>query len=145
MSQEFEGERSFGGAGYLRFGAAITQQFLLGVEFLAWARKLEAESGVEPFTLQRSNASVVLMFYPSEAGGLFLKMGVSGALIDIEESGMKVREQGAGARAGIGYDIALGHLYLTPNLDWMFQTFEDAPGTKATNHMLLATLGITWH
>jgi hypothetical protein len=145
VSDELEGERSLGGAGYLRVGGAITQRVLIGVEFLAWARRHEAEAVVDPFTMQRSNASILLMFYPSDMGGLFLKAGASGAWIDIEESGTKVREQGTGARAGIGYDIRLGHLYLTPNLDWMFQTFEAAPGANTTNHMALATLGITWH
>ncbi len=145
VSQEIEGERSLGGAGYVRVGGAITQKILIGVEFLAWAKRHETEAAAEPITMQRSNASIMLMYYPSDMGGFFLKAGASGAYIDIEDSGLKVREQGTGARAGIGYDIRLGHLYLTPNLDWMFQTFENDAGSKTTNHMLLATLGITWH
>ena len=59
-----------------------------------------------------------MMYYPSDLGGLFLKAGVSGVCIDIEESGMKGREQGGGAWAGLGYDIGLGRLYITHNLDW---------------------------
>ena len=145
VSEELEGERSFGGAGYARVGAALTQKLLFGVEFLAWAKRHEIDPGADPVTIQRSNLSLMMMYYPSDRGGLFLKAGVSGAYIDIEELGMKVREQGTGARAGLGYDLSVGHLYITPNVDWMFQTFEVTAGTKTTNHMVLATVGITWH
>ena len=145
VSQELENERSLGGAGYVRVGGAITQKVLVGMEFLAWARRHEEDPAADPFTMQRSNLSLMMMYYPNDRGGLFLKAGVSGALVDIEESGIKVQERGSGARAGLGYDITLGHLYITPNVDWMFQTFETVAGTKATNHVLMATLGITWH
>ena len=117
VSQELEGERSFGGAGYARVGAALTQKLLFGVEFLAWARRQEIDPASDPLTIQRSNVSLMMIYYPSDSGGLFLKAGVSGSYVDIEESGMKVREQGSGARAGLGYDVRVGHLYLTPNLD----------------------------
>ena len=59
----------------------------------------------------------MMMYYPSDRGGLFLRAGVSGVYIDIEESGMKGREQGGRAWAGLGYDIGLGRLYITHNLD----------------------------
>ena len=145
LSTGLEDERQFGGAGYIRVGAALTQRFLFGVEFLAWARRSQTDPTTDPVTIQRSNPSILLMFYPSDMGGLFFKVGASGAYVDIEESGRKVTERGTGARAGIGYDIKLSHVYLTPNLDWMYQTVEPTVGAKNTNHMVLATLGITWH
>lgn len=145
FSQGLDDEGNLGGAGYIRVGAALTQQVLIGVEFLAWVRRLEAVTEGDPPTIQRTNPSILLMYYPSNRGGLFLKAGLSAAYVDIKDSGMWVTERGTGARAGLGYDIGLGHLYITPNLDWMYQTVEPTVGAKTTHHMLLATIGITWH
>ncbi len=145
LSQGSDEAGGFGGAGYIRVGGAITQQILIGVEFLAWVRPLETDTEGDPPTIQRTNPSLMVMYYPSDMGGLFLNAGMSGAYVDIKDGDMWVTERGSGARAGIGYDITLGHLYITPNLDWMYQTVEPTVGAKTTHHMLLATLGITWH
>lgn len=45
---------------------------------------------------------------------------------------------------GVRADLKIGrNLYLTPNLDWLFQSIDVGPVN--TNHLFLFTLGLTWH
>ena len=86
------------------------------------------------------------MFVPSEAGGFYVKGGLGGANVEVEASGEKVTEKGVGTTLGLGYDVRLGrNLYLTPNIDWLIQTFENNVGETTSNSLFLVTIGLTWH
>ena len=86
------------------------------------------------------------MFFPSETGGFFLKGGLGGANVEAEVGGVKVTEKGVGTTLGLGYDVRLGrNLYLTPNIDLLIQTFENASGETTSNSLFLVTVGLTWH
>jgi len=149
LSEGLDGERLGGGGGYLRLGGTPSQKVLLGFEGLAWARDVDGSA------LGRGNGSFVVQFYPSQRGGAFLKGGVGIASISrATTSGnttTTTTRDGFGLTAGTGWDVRLGrNLYLTPNVDFLFQWFESDQdpvlGTiPGTNTILLFTLGLTWH
>ena len=135
-----------GGAIYVRLGGTLSQKFLLGGEISAWGKQEDTVLGENSLTVTRSNATFTAMFFPSKTGGFFLKGGVGGANVEAEVAGVKVTEQGLGTTLGLGYDVRLGrNLYLTPNIDLLIQTFENAGGETTSNSLLLVTVGLTWH
>jgi hypothetical protein len=124
-------------------GGTVAQKWLLGGEAMGWGRN---EDGVG---YGRSNTTFTAMFYPSQRGGLYLKGGIGLAYVDIgaEVFGfdVSVSEAGFGSTFGLGWDIRLGNnIYLTPNLDWMFQSIEILEENQNTN-LLVLTVGLIWH
>lgn len=149
LSEGLDGKRVGGGAGYLRLGGTVSQRVLLGFDGVFWGRD---ESGN---TIARGNGSFALLYYPSARGGGFLKGGLGWASITRSStSGNTTTETtkgGFGLTLGTGWDVRLGrNLYLTPNVDFLFQAFSSEvdpvlgkiPGT---NTILLFTLGLGWH
>jgi hypothetical protein len=139
-SQGLDDARRGGGAGYLRLGGTITPQVMLGAEALGWGR---SERGA---TIARGNTTFMGLLYPSPTGGFFLKGGAGiatvGVTADILGTTVTSTENGFGTTVGLGVDARLGNnLYLTPNLDFLFQAFEGG----RTNTLVLFTLGLTWH
>jgi len=128
-----------GGAGYFRLGGTPTQQVLIGVEGLGWARTQNS------VTISRANLTGTLMVYPSRSGNVFLKSGLGFASVTAGQTTgnvtRSVSDQGLGATFGAGYDIKLGrNFYLTPNADVQLQIIN-----HDTRSLLLITLGGTWH
>jgi hypothetical protein len=135
-----------GGAAYLRLGGTPSQKVLLGGEVAVGGRQEDTTLGANSLNITRSNATFMVMYFPSHNGGFFLKGGVGGANVESELAGVKVSKQGLGTTLGLGFDIRLGrNLYLTPNADWLIQTFEEDGGGTAKNTLFLLTLGLTWH
>ena len=125
------GNRGRGGAGYLRLGGTPHPQALVGVELLGWG------DGGAFSDVSRANVTVMTMVYPSFNGGWFLKggFGAAGYERGFEDYG------GIGLSLGSGFDFRIGgNFYLTPNVDYMVQLFENS-----TNGSLLFTLGATVH
>ncbi len=149
MSEGLDGERLGGGSGYLRLGGTVSQRVLLGFEGNAWGRE---DNGA---VVGRGNGSFVMLFYPSERGGALLKGGIGFASISRAtasgNSTTTTTKDGFGLTLGAGWDVRIGrNLYLTPNLDFLFQAFESETdpvlGTiPGTNTLLLFSLGLTWH
>jgi len=145
-AENLDDARRGGGAAYVRLGGTLSQKVLLGGELSLWGRQEDTFLGRESLTVTRSNATFTVMFFPSEKGGFFLKGGLGAANVESEALGVKVTERGAGTTLGLGYDVRLGrNLYLTPNIDWLIQTFEQADGATISNTLVLFTLGLTWH
>ncbi len=143
-SEGLDDSRRGGGAAYLRLGGTVSQQVLLGGEVIGWGR---SDDGA---TVSRGNATFSVLVYPSRSGGFFLKGGVGGAnvTVETEERGGRLtrEESGFGGTVGAGFDIRLGrNIYLTPNIDWLFQAFDAGQNLASTNTLLLFTLGLTWH
>lgn len=117
-----------GGVGYLRLGGTPHPQFLFGIEMLGWENSRD---------VSRGSLTATALLYPLRSGGPFVKLGFGGA--DYEDRGFQAN--GLATTAGLGVDIRLGNnFYLTPNVDWMVQFFEDDTRTLA-----LVSLGVTWH
>lgn len=148
-SDGLDGERLNGGSGYLRMGGTPSQRVLLGFEGHFWGRDQDGA------TIARGNGTFAMMFYPSAQGGGFLKGGIGWASISHERtsgnSTTTTTEGGIGLTVGAGWDVQLGrNLYLTPNVDALFQWFDAKTdpvlGTiPGNNTLLLFTLGLTWH
>ncbi|KPJ95895.1 MAG: hypothetical protein AMS18_02080 [Gemmatimonas sp. SG8_17] len=133
-----------GGAGYFRLGGTLNQQWLLGGEIIVWGR---AEEGIR---YSRGNTTFVVLFFPSTAGGLFLKGGIGASYVDVSGDlvglGFSVSRGGFGTTFGLGWDVKLGNnIYLTPNADLLFQAIETASGDDRNTAILALTLGLTWH
>lgn len=145
-AQNLDDARRGGGAAYIRLGGTLSQKVLLGGEISVWARQEDTILGDNSLAVTRSNATFTVMFFPSATGGFFLKGGLGAANVEAETLGVKVTEKGFGTTLGLGYDVRLGrNLYLTPNVDWLIQTFEQASGDTISNTLVLLTLGLTWH
>jgi hypothetical protein len=132
-----------GGVVYLRLGGTVGQKWLLGGEAMGWGRNQDGVS------YGRGNTTFTAMFYPSQRGGLYLKGGVGVAYVDVSTelfgAGVSFSEAGFGSTFGLGWDIRLGNnIYLTPNLDWMFQSIQILESTQNTN-LLVLTVGLIWH
>ncbi|MCH7876133.1 MAG: hypothetical protein IH965_12640 [Gemmatimonadetes bacterium] len=125
------GNRGRGGAAYLRLGGTVNPRVLLGGEVLVWFN----QSRGADFT--RVNATVSALLYPSLGGGWFLKPGFGVASYEV--AGFE--RTGVATTIGTGFDLRVGrNLYVTPNVDYQVQFFDDA-----TVGSLLFTVGVTWH
>lgn len=138
-SDEENEEPAGGGAVYVRLGGTPSQRFLVGGEILGWVKE---ENEVRT---SRFNATASLLFYPSKAGGPFLKggIGLSWAQSRVEVAGASTTEtdEGGGVTIGAGLDLVIGsNLYITPNLDLLFQRINGEGNT-----LVLFSVGLTWH
>lgn len=142
-SEGLDDDRPFGGAGYIRLGGTVSPNVLLGGEAIGWGR---TEDDV---TLSRGNATFTAMIYPSSTGGFYLKGGLGVASINLSTSQgnvtVSVNEGGFGSTVGLGIDIPLGRVSLTPAADWLFQAFDAGENLASTNTLFLLTLGLAWY
>ncbi|HEY2824967.1 MAG TPA: hypothetical protein VGI83_05425 [Gemmatimonadales bacterium] len=142
-NKDLDGADLNGGGAYIRLGGTPSEQLLLGAELIGWSRN---ENGG---TLGRGNVTFTAMFYPARHGDFFLKAGVGGSSMQISSSfggGTVTQSQnGSGETFGAGLDLRMGgNLYLTPNVDLLFQQVSNA-GTTTHNTIGLVTIGLTWH
>jgi hypothetical protein len=140
LSRGLDNERLASGSLYVRLGGAVNQHLLLGFEGIGWARERDN------VVLSRGNATFTVLAYPCRCGGVFIKGGIGSAGISRDEhlgsEHHTVYKAGFGSTLGLGGDLKIGrNLYLTPNLDWLYQNLADSP----KNHLFLFTLGLTWH
>jgi len=144
----FDGDAKFGGAAFLRMGGSPTQQLLLGGELIGWA------TDQDDAEIARGATLFTVLYYPSEAGGLFVKGGAGFAFRSVDQTiyfpslppgdaivTISEEDGGVGLGAGVGYDIQLArNFFLTPTFDFVYTGTE---GDGAS--LLLFTVGATWH
>ena len=138
-----DGDSKFGGATFLRMGGSLSQQWLIGGEFIGWG------AGLDDLHIGRGSLMFTALYYPSPQGGFYLKggAGFSGRTVEttvlIDDAKFTNIEGtgGVGLGAGLGYDIQLArNFFLTPALDFVYT------GTEGdTASLLLFTVGATWH
>jgi hypothetical protein len=142
LSTDAEGYRA-GGAAYVRMGGTLSQSVLLGGELAGWGRSVRGT------TISRANFNGIVTFYPARTG-LFLKGGVGFATWMSSTGAGNITttytDGGFGASGGLGYDLQIGgNLFLTPNVDFVYQYVESSVFTNTNGYLLLFTLGLTWH
>jgi hypothetical protein len=142
LSDIAEGARG-GFSAYLRLGGSLNQRFLIGGEVIGWGRDIQGA------TYSLSNVNATLLFYPQGAG-LHLKGGLGFAgWASYSSSGSTTTTTtagGFGGTVGAGYDVRIGsNIFLTPNVDFLYQQVDDAVYAFNTASILLFTLGLTWH
>ena len=129
----------------LKLGLTLSQNFLVGIEFNDWRRE---DSDV---TTTMGNGNVVLYFYPSATGRLFVKGG-GGASIFEASGSPGLSGLGWGWTAGVGYDIRAGSNFsLTPVVNFWYGHVGDLDqdgGTVITGwkqSVIELGLGLTYH
>jgi hypothetical protein len=126
-----------GPAGYFRLGGSVSQHILLGGEFIGMTFDRDGTD------VSFANATFTLIYDPALPGGFFAKGGIGFASVttslDIGGGTFTTDDEGFGVTIGAGYDVRIGgNLYLTPNVDFLFQTYGDDREAS----MALFTLGI---
>ena len=106
--EEFEEDRLNGISGYLRLGAYTSPRFFVGVEGTGWMKN---SNGLER---RIAALSVVFLGYPSSTGGLFVRSGAGVIRAVVENPSAVAVGNGFTWQVGLGYDIALGAVALTP-------------------------------
>ena len=136
-------------SGYLKLGATVAPQLLMGVEANGWRRNL---SGT---TVTSANASLVAYVYLKPTSGFFFKGGF-GASYYREDVAVKYPEDtasttGFGLTAGLGYDLRVGdNISVTPVGNFVFGSLGNLrhrgvflPTVQET--LLQLALGVTFH
>lgn len=95
-------ERTSGLAGQLQMGGAITSRLTIAAQFAGWLRNDEV------FNRRMASLSVVLLGYPSESSGFFIKGGVGGLAAVAETDAVYAEVQAFSSETGVGYDISIG-------------------------------------
>ena len=123
---DFFNDRTTGFSGIAQIGGAVTSRLVLAAEFGGWIHNDAA--------LDRRIASlnVVFLGYPSEAHGLFLKSGIGGLRAVAENELGYVATEAFMSQIGIGYDVPVGAVDLTPYVTYI-RTFY---GTTSVNGFL---------
>jgi hypothetical protein len=142
LSSAAKGTR-FGVGVQVALGGTLNQSFLLGGEVSGWGRRVNGS------TITQSNAMAVALLYPTGAG-VFLKGGIGLAgWTQSASSGnttVSTTAGGFGLGAGLGYDLQVGrNLFLTPSVEFLFQSVESNVFLNSTASLLVFTLGLTWH
>lgn len=138
------GSGGLGLGGYLRIGATPSQRVLLSLETIAWVKN----EGIVRHL--RGNVSAAALFYPSPAGGFYLKGAAGIAQVQVSEqvgdrTFLTDAHAGFGTTWGLGYDIRMArNLYLTPNIDVIFQAVYQETST-VKHAMMVITLGMVMH
>lgn len=123
-------EGDVGGAGYLRLGGTLGEHWALGADAVTVTHETELGPDLRDETVSHSNSTAALYFFPSLRSGLFLKLGMGIAIMEVSgEAGdatITVTDEAFGATLGAGWDLQLGdgNLYLTPNVDILAQDME---------------------
>ena len=142
LSDAARGSR-FGAGGQVALGGTLSQKFLLGGEVIGWGRSVSGS------TVTQGNAMAVALLYPTGTG-VFVKGGIGFAgwtqSASLGNTTVSTSAGGFGLGAGLGYDLQIGsNLYLTPAVEFLFQSVESDVFVNSTASLLMFTLGLTWH
>ena len=149
------GGRESSGVGYLRGGWNLNPQTRIGVEYDIWTKTFAIETGVEG-TVNLSNVSGTITYYPAPTANFFIKGGAGVSLVDTEFNvqGSKISAdlgKGFGVIVGAGYDIRVGRRWsVTPAVDFWYGHVGDIKFVGQTlfndwkQNVIDFTVGITF-
>ena len=106
-------DRLDGISGYLRIGNYVSDQMFLGVEGTGWMKNSEG------FERRIAALSLVVLAYPVQRSGLFLRGGFGGIRAVVEYENLVVSGTGLTWQAGVGYDIGVGAIAFTPYVTYV--------------------------
>ncbi len=95
-------DRIGGLSGNVRIGASLTSRLVLAVEGMGWF------NNSDEIYRRVASASVVLLGYPSETSGFFVKAGFGGIRGIVENDFLRVQTDGWSSQIGLGYDFPIG-------------------------------------
>lgn len=127
--------RNWCGASALGLGWAVNPQLLVGIELrgMTWRWWTSDLRG----TLDVTNVSGILAYYPRVASGFYVKGGLGGSflMMDVEGFGGPAGDssQGLGFTTGTGYDVYLGRgFWLTPAVNFFYGQSGDVEFSRDT-------------
>ena len=115
----FFDNRLNGLSGNIQLGGAATSRLVIAAEFSGWVKN------DEPIYRRIAALDLVVLGYPSETAGFFIKGGVGGLRAIAENDFTRVQTDAWTAQTGLGYDVAVGGVMLTPYVNYV-RTFNAA-------------------
>ncbi len=138
--------RDGGAAGYLRVGATVTRQVLVGAETLLWYHS----DGPVDYLL--GSVQAVVLLYPMKDNGFYLKTGLGLAQYSAKDSDDKASTQALAAQVGVGYEVLVGKgMSIVPFANFMGTTGADlrfndtVSGLSANTSLFQLGVGLTLH
>lgn len=138
--------RDGGTSGYLRVGATVTPQLLIGGEALAWYHS----QGNLSFLL--GSIQAVVLLYPMPKSGLYIKTGFGLAQYSAKDPTDKISSQALAGQVGVGYEVAIGRtLSIVPYANFLGTTGADVrfndtvSGLGAKTSLMQVGVGVTLH
>lgn len=142
-----------GGSGYVKAGWTLNPHVLVGGELNVWTRH-EDFGGADAW-LTMYNASATVTLYPSATAGGFVKGGVGVAYLDtdVERRDTTITidlGSGPGFVVGVGYDIRVGRVAITPAVNYWFGNIGDLRGRGVSvasgwkQSVVDVTIGVTF-
>jgi opacity protein-like surface antigen len=141
-----QANRGSGTSGYLRAGATVTRQILVGLEGTAWTRN---EDDID-FLL--GSLQAVVFFYPQPNSGLYIKTGLGVSQYSAKDSEDKISSQALAGSVGLGYEIKVARsMSIVPYANFLGSTGADVrlndniAGLGANTSLIQFGIGLTLH
>jgi hypothetical protein len=138
--------RDGGASGYLRLGATVTRQILIGGEATAWYHT----QGSVDYLLGSLQAVVYL--YPMRNSGFYIKTGFGMAQYSAKDNDDKVSSQALAGQVGVGYELAVGRrMSIVPYANFLGTSGADVKinntvsSLSANTSLIQVGLGLTLH
>lgn len=106
-------DRLNGLSGFVQLGGALTPQLVLTGEFMGWV------SNDDPVFRRVAGLSVAVLGYPNPNSGFFVKGALGGVRAIVENDFLLVETNAWMATTGVGYDIPVGSVMITPYLNYV--------------------------
>jgi hypothetical protein len=140
------GNRAGGTSGYLRAGATLTRQMLVGLEATAWTHN---ENDVDHLL---SSLQGVFYFYPQPTTGLYIKTGLGVAQYSAKDDEDKISSQALAGSIGFGYEVKVSRsMSIVPYANFIGSTGADVrlndniAGLGANSSLFQLGIGVTLH
>lgn len=138
--------RDGGGSGYLRVGATLTRQLLLGAETLVWYHSQDQ------IDYLLGSIQAVVYLYPLKKSGLYLKTGLGIAQYSAKDADNKVSTQALAGQFGAGYEIPISRsMSIVPFANFLGTSGADVrfndtvSGLSANTSLIQVGVGLTLH
>lgn len=138
--------RDGGASGYLRVGATVTRQVLIGAETMVWYHN----EGQVDYLLGAVQAVVLL--YPMKTNGFYLKTGFGIAQYSAKDNDDDASTQALAGQVGVGYEVPVGRgMSIVPFANFMGTTGADlrfndtVSGLSANTSLFQLGVGLTLH
>jgi hypothetical protein len=138
--------RDGGTSGYLRVGATVTKQLLLGAETMIW---YHSQANVDYLL---GSVQAVVLLYPMTNSGFYIKTGLGIAQYSAKDPNNKVSSQALAGQVGVGYEVAIGRaMSIVPYANFLGTSGADVryndtiSGFGANTSLIQVGVGLTLH
>jgi hypothetical protein len=135
-------------SGYFRAGGTVSPSVLVGGESTGW---IHSDQGVDESI---GYGSVVLLWYPSRTGALYLKFGLGGMRYRADDGVDVITATAPSASLGVGYEFRIGKNFsVVPYLNSLASSavlvhvngVQTPTGEDISITLVQFGLGATWH